>query len=64
MVYVKHEKSMRVPLTWESLIWFMVFTTIGTAAGAWLYAQYIEPYLQTKGVLPSGDPANATNPLE
>jgi hypothetical protein len=59
-----HHDSMRVPLTWESLIWFFVLTTAGTAAGAWIYAQYIEPKLQKSGVLPTGDPANATNPLE
>jgi hypothetical protein len=61
-----HVKSgnVRVPITFESLFWFFVFTTAGTVAGAWIYAQYLEPKLQKTGVLPQGDPANKTNPFE
>lgn len=62
-MHVKHE-SVRVPITWESLFWFFVFTTAGTVAGAWIYAQYLEPKLQKTGVLPQGDPANQVNPLQ
>lgn len=42
MVYLGR-KTERIPITWESLFWFAVLTTVGTVVGTWLYVQYIEP---------------------
>jgi len=42
VVYLGRGKD-RIPITWESLIWFAVLTTLGTVVGTWLYVQYIEP---------------------
>lgn len=42
MVYLGRGGN-RIPITWESLFWFGVLTTIGTVVGTWLYVQYLEP---------------------
>ena len=43
MVYLGRGKD-RIPITWESLIWFAVLTTVGTMVGTWAYVKWVAPY--------------------
>jgi hypothetical protein len=49
----------RVGITWESLLWFLVFTAVGTVIGGIAYA-YIETYLPN---VPANALTTKTNPL-
>lgn len=49
----------RVGITFESLIWFMVFTAIGTVVGGIAYA-YLEQYLPN---LPTNAITKGTKPF-
>jgi len=55
MVYLGRGKD-RIPITWESLFWFGVLTTIGTVAGTWLYIKYVQPYQLPPGAPPQLPP--------
>lgn len=39
-VYVGTPDGGRLPITWGSIFWMTVFTTIGTVVGTWLYVKY------------------------
>ena len=40
VVFVGTPDGGRLPITWGSIFWMTVFTTIGTVIGTWLYVKY------------------------
>ncbi len=47
----------RVPITWASVFWLGVVTTIATVAGAYIYAYLTANYPQFNALGPSASPA-------
>ena len=58
MIYLKgkHRKAERIGITLESLFWFTVLTAVGTVAGTYAYARWVQP------LLPAGTPTPPTVP--
>lgn len=43
----------RVPISWESLIWFFIVTSAATVVGELVYNKWVQPYLTSLPNLPT-----------